>query len=534
MGIYLNQNSILFQEATNSEIYIDKTMLINELNKVICSSDKYVCVSRPRRFGKSMAAYMLNAYYSRGCDSKELFAPYKISETENFEKYLNKYNVISFDMQKFLVKTKSVEEMIELMEHRILKEVKKEFSDFVDEDDDLISALEYVFHGTSIPFVFIIDEWDCVLRYYKDNESAQKIYLDYLYALFKGQPYVALAYMTGILPIKKYGVHSALNMFIEYSMEGAYPFSEFTGFTEKETEELCRKYNIDINEAKKWYNGYNVDGIAIYNPRSVTEACRRKRFTDYWSQTETYNALKTPVNLNFDGLKEKIEKMIAGERIVLDTGTFQNDMSSFHYADDVLTLLIHLGYLTYDFDTKSCWIPNMEVQQEFVRSIKDGGWERVINAINQSEECLKAALSGDEETVARIVEQTHQENTSIIKYNDENALACVVTLAFYTARNQYEIIRELPTGKGYADIAFLPRPNENVPAIVVELKREQDASIALEQIRNRQYTEKLSAYSGEIILVGINYTTDPDTDYKKHTCKIEKITGELRIKNSTK
>ena len=230
-----------------------------------------------------------------------------------------------------------------------------------------------------------------------------------------------------------------------------------------------------------------------------------------------------PINLNFDGLKEKIEKMIAGERIVIDTGTFQNDMSSFHYADDVLTLLIHLGYLTYDFDTKSCWIPNMEVQQEFVRSIKDGGWERVINAINQSEECLKAALSGDEETVARIVEQTHQENTSIIKYNDENALACVVTLAFYTARNQYEIIRELPTGKGYADIAFLPRPNENVPAIVVELKKEQDASIALEQIRNRQYTEKLSAYSGEIILVGINYTTNPNTEYKKHTCRIEKI-----------
>ena len=215
--------------------------------------------------------------------------------------------------------------------------------------------------------------------------------------------------------------------------------------------------------------------------------------------------------------------MIAGENIILDTGTFQNDMSSFHYADDVLTLLIHLGYLTYDFDTQSCWIPNMEVQQEFVRSIKGGGWEPVINAINQSEECLKATLSGDEETVARIVEQTHQENTSIIKYNDENALACVVTLAFYTARNQYEIIRELPTGKGYADIAFLPRPNENVPAIVVELKKEQDASIALEQIRNRQYTEKLSAYSGEIILVGINYTTNPNTEYKKHTCRIEKI-----------
>lgn len=522
MGIYLNQNNIMFFKDVNSDIYVDKTLLIEQTNKYINTNSQYVCISRPRRFGKSMAANMLNAYYSRGCDSKELFTSYKISQTESFEKHLNKYNVISFDMQKFLVKTESVKEMLRLMEQKILKDIKKEYSDI--SDDDLISTLEIVFTETGVPFVFIIDEWDCVLRYYKDDESAQKTYLDYLYALFKGQPYVALAYMTGILPIKKYGVHSALNMFNEYSMEGAYPFSEFTGFTEQETETLCQQYNIDINETKKWYNGYNVDGIAIYNPRSVVEVCRRRRFTNYWSKTETYNALKMPINLNFDGLKEKIEKMIAGEHIILDTGTFQNDMSSFHYADDVLTLLIHLGYLTYDFDTQSCWIPNMEVQQEFVRSIKGGGWEPVINAINQSKECLKATLSGDEETVARIIEQTHQENTSIIKYNDENALACVVTLAFYTARNQYEIIRELPTGKGYADIAFLPRPNENVPAIVVELKKEQDASIALEQIRNRQYTEKLSAYSGEIILVGINYTTDPNTEYKKHTCRIEKIT----------
>lgn len=523
MGIYLNQNNTMFQEVINSEIYIDKTMLIGELNRMICTSDKYVCISRPRRFGKSMAANMLTAYYSRGCDSREMFENLKISKADSFEKHLNKYNVISFDMQKFLVKTESVKEMLRLMEQKILKDIKREYSDILDDEEDLISTLEIVFAETGVPFVFIIDEWDCVLRYYKDDESAQKTYLDYLYALFKGQPYVALAYMTGILPIKKYGVHSALNMFNEYSMEGAYPFSEFTGFTEEETEKLCKQYDIDINETKKWYNGYNVDGIAIYNPRSVVEVCRRRRFTNYWSKTETYNALKMPINLNFDGLKEKIEKMIAGERIVIDTGTFQNDMTSFNNADDVLTLLIHLGYLTYDFDTKSCWIPNMEVQQEFERSIKDGGWERVINAINQSEECLKATLSGDEETVARIVEQIHQENTSIIKYNDENALACVVTLAFYTARNQYEIIRELPTGKGYADIAFLPRPNENVPAIVVELKKEKDASIALKQIRKRQYTEKLSAYSGEIILVGINYTTDPNTEYKKHTCRIEKI-----------
>ena len=310
MGIYLNQNNIMFQEVINSEIYIDKTMLIGELNRMICTSDKYVCISRPRRFGKSMAANMLTAYYSRGCDSREMFENLKISKADSFEKHLNKYNVISFDMQKFLVKTESVKEMLRLMEQKILKDIKREYSDILDDEEDLISTLEIVFAETGVPFVFIIDEWDCVLRYYKDDESAQKTYLDYLYALFKGQPYVALAYMTGILPIKKYGVHSALNMFNEYSMEGAYPFSEFTGFTEEETEKLCKQYDIDINETKKWYNGYNVDGIAIYNPRSVVEVCRRRRFTNYWSKTETYNALKMPINLNFDGMNEKIEKMI--------------------------------------------------------------------------------------------------------------------------------------------------------------------------------------------------------------------------------
>ena len=523
MGIYLNRNNTDFYNTINhSEIYVDKTMMLEQTNKLMFGEQRFVCISRPRRFGKSIAANMLTAYYSRGCDSKELFAPYKISQAESFEKHLNKYNVISFDMQKFLVKTKSVEEMLGLLEQKLIRELKREYQDFVYEDDDLMYNLESTFSETGTPFVFVIDEWDCVLRYY-NSESEQKKYLDYLYALFKGQPYVALAYMTGILPIKKYGVHSALNMFNEYSMEGAYPFSEFTGFTEQETEKLCEQYCIDVNETKKWYNGYNVDDIAIYNPRSVVEACRRKRFTNYWSQTETYNALKTPINLNFDGLKEKIEKMIAGEKIEVITRTFQNDMPSMSIADDVLTLFIHLGYLTYDFETKTCWIPNMEVQEEFENCIRTSNWTEVMNAINQSEECLKATLSGDEETVARIVEQTHQENTSIIKYNDENALACVVTLAFYTARNQYEIIRELPTGKGYADIAFLPRPNESVPAIVVELKKEQDASIALEQIRNRQYAEKLLDYNGEIILVGINYTTNPDNDYKKHTCKIERI-----------
>lgn len=525
MGIYLNQGNILFAKDKSSEIYVDKSKLIEQTNKVINTNTQYISLSRPRRFGKSMAAHMLTAYYSRGCDSRQLFSDLKIAETKSFEKHLNKYNVISFDIQKFLVKTKSIKEMLELMEQKIFKELRKEYNEFIEEDDDFTSALEHIFTGSGIPFVFIIDEWDCVLREYKTEFYEQKEYLDYLYTLFKDQPYVALAYMTGILPIKKYGRHSALNMFMECSMENQRNFAEFTGFTEKEVAELCESYKMDLNTAKKWYDGYHVRGIEIYNPRSVVLSMTCRDYDNYWTQTETYESLKTPIQLNFDGLREKVEKMLSGEKIVIDTGTFQNDMTSMQNADDVLTLLIHLGYLTYDFDTKRCWIPNQEIADEFVRSIKANNWKEVINAISQSEECLKATLAGDEKTVARIIEQTHQENTSIIKYNDENSLSCIVTLSYYTAKNKYFVIRELPSGKGYADIAFIPRPNEKLPAIVVELKKEQDESIAIAQIQNRQYFDSLKTFSGEIILVGINYSSDTNnSEYKKHTCKIIKIT----------
>lgn len=526
MGIYFNQgNTSMYHSKNYSDIYIDKSLLIKQLNSKLFGENRYICISRPRRFGKSMAANMLVAYYSRGCDSKELFADLKIAEEKSFEKHLNQYHVISFDMQKFLVKTNHVKEMLAYMTEEVMEELLEEYPAISKYKKlDLSKAISKIYEATKIPFVIIIDEWDCVLREYQDSFQEQKIYLDYLYVLFKDQPYIALAYITGILPIKKYGKHSALNMFLEYSMENQYDFAPFTGFTENEIIDLCRKYTIDLSTLKKWYDGYYVNGIEIYNPRSVTLSIINHDYDNYWTKTETYESLKTPIQLNFDGLKEKVQQMIAGEKILVNTKKFQNDMTSMKSADDVLTLLIHLGYLTYDFNTKTCWIPNMEIQQEFINCIEDGGWEETMNAINQSEKCLKATLSGDEETVAAIVEQTHQENTSIIKYNDENSLSCIITLSYYTARNKYFIIRELPSGKGYADIAFLPRPNENLPAIVVELKREKDKSIAIEQIKQREYFDSFLNFHGEIILVGINYSTDlKKTEYKKHTCKIEKI-----------
>ena len=516
MGILLNPDNIDFYNAVNySELYVDKTELIKYTNKVLFGEQKYICVSRPRRFGKSMAANMLTAYYSRGCDSREMFSKYKIAKVDSFEKHLNKYNVIRLDIQKFVNRTETVEDMLELLQKRVINELKREF-EIDEEESDLTYVLESIFAEYSQPFVFIIDEWDCILRDTKNDSEAQKTYLNFLCNLFKGQSYVALAYMTGILPIKKYGKHSAINVFYEYSMTDAKPISEFTGFTESEVKSLCEKYNKPFEQMKRWYDGYCLDEISIYNPKSVVESILRDNFGNYWTKTETYEALKVYIQTNFDGLRDKIVKLIAGEKVKINPDKFQNDMTTFNSADDVLTLLVHLGYLTYN--DNMAWVPNSEVAQEFINSIEDGGWEEVMCSIRTSDELLKATLACDEEKVAELIEQSHQDNTSILKYNDENALSCVLSLAYYSARKSYIIERELPAGKGFADLVFKPRSNCHSPALVVELKYDSSAESAIEQIKEKQYTDCFKDYSGDVLLVGINY----DKESKKHSCKIEK------------
>ena len=521
MGIYLNPGNDLFFEAINSEIYIDKSLMIEITNKNLRTTGKHICVSRPRRFGKSMAANMLVAYYSRGCDSRELFADLKIAQSDSFEKHLNQYNVIHINMVDFLDRTKSMDEMIDYISRRLLHELKKAFSDVDCFDwNNLFAVLDEVFAEKEIPFIFIIDEWDCIFRIHKNDSKAQTKYLDFLRNLLKDKSYVALAYMTGILPIKKYGEHSALNIFTEISMTNPREYAEFTGFTEKEVKELCEKYDMSFEETKRWYNGYNLKGISIYNPRSVVMSMTGHDYDSYWTSTETYEALRVYIAMNFDGLKDKITRLIAGEEIEINTTKFQNDMTTFNSADDILTLLIHLGYLTYDFYTKKVRIPNSEVAQEFINSIEDGGWENVMKAIRQSGELLEATLDGQVEKVAELLEQAHDENTSILKYNDENSLACVVSIAYYAARKNYGVYREMPAGKGFADLVFVPYRNTDLPALIVELKWDDKVQTAIHQIKSRNYPECLKGYSGEVLLVGISYHKN-DSE-KKHHCVMEK------------
>lgn len=521
MGIYLNPSNVDFYNAVNhSQIYVDKTELIKYTNKVLFGEQKFICVSRPRRFGKSMAANMLTAYYSCGCDSKEMFSQLKIAEAESFEKHLNRYNVIHINMVNFLGESQDIDEMIGFIEEDLIDELKNEYPDVrYPRRENLIKVIAAIFSHTNIPFIFIIDEWDCIFRVHKSDEKSQTKYLNFLRNLLKDQSYVALAYMTGILPIKKYGEHSAINMFTEIAMTNPRELAEFTGFTESEVKALCNEYGMPFDETKRWYDGYNLKGVSIYNPRSVVMSMTGHDYDNYWTSTETYEALKIYIEMNFDGLKDKVTQLIAGEKIEINPGKFQNDMTTLRSADDIFTLLVHLGYLTYDFYTKQVWIPNSEVAQEFINSIEDGGWEEVVKAIKSSDELLKATLNCDEEKVAEMIDKAHSDNTSILKYNDENSLSCVISLAYYSARKTYTIERELPAGKGYADLVFRPRKNNSNPAMIVELKYDKSAEGALEQIKKKQYTDCLKDYSGEILLVGINY----DKDSKCHNCRIEKI-----------
>lgn len=521
MGIYLNPGNDSFKRALRSRIYVDKSGLIAYANCVMGSEQGYICVSRPRRFGKSMAANMLSAYYSKQCDSRAMFQELKIAEDPSYEEYINQHDVIFLNIQQFMRGAGTPDNLVNYIEMKVLAEIRKAYSCVREEERSLPDALMTIYTkdtNENKGFVFIVDEWDCIFREAKENKNAQKMYLDFLRDLFKDRVYVKLAYMTGILPIKKYGTHSALNIFDEFSMTDPKYLAEYVGFTEEEIKGLCQTYHMDFEEAKRWYDGYYFKREKhIYNPKSIVDAMIQQEFQSYWTSTETYEALKIYMDMNFDGLKDAVITMMGGIGWKIDTTTFQNDMTSFSGKDDVLTLLVHLGYLAYDEEKKEVFIPNEEIQREFLRAVKQSGWNTVIDAVMASEKLLKATLNCDAHAVARGIDAVHAENTSILSYNNENSLSCVITLAYYSAKKDYILIRELPSGNGFADMVFLPRKFSDKPAFIIELKWDYSAKGAISQIKDKQYVKSLEQYSGKLLLVGINY----DKKTKKHECVIE-------------
>ncbi|MBQ3658338.1 MAG: AAA family ATPase [Bacteroidales bacterium] len=520
MGLYLNPGKVGFEKILSADIYVDKTMLISELNKFIDKGNQYICVSRPRRFGKTIAANMLCAYYSKGCDSRDIFKDLKISKADNYEKYLNKLNFIKIDVAGEYQTAKDKDKMLD----KLTKRVKKEFvSQFVDVDfsdcESIADCMLEVYVATGETFVIILDEYDSLVR----MEIPKHLFDDYLMflnGLFKNdtlRPAISLAYITGILPVVRDKVQSKLNNFEEYTILDSKELSEFVGFTDEEVAILCEKYQINHTECKNWYQGYKLDGFDVYNPESVVKCIKDRRFAGHWNKTSSYSVIVDRLKKNFEGMRDDVIRMVSGENIKVDVGLYLNTMTDFVTKDDAFTYLIHLGYLAYDFENQTCRIPNKEVRQEWFRAISVMKDYKVTDQIvKDSENLLEQALQLNGEEVAKALNRSHIHVASHRNYNNEQALASAVYLAFIDALNYYTVVKETSAGNGIADLIYTPlHAGGKYPPMIIELKSNKTASRAVSQIKNKEYFHAFDFYCGRILFVGINYD-----EKKKHTCEI--------------
>lgn len=526
MGTYLNPGNSGFAEIVSDE-YIDKTGMIDLINRKINKPQKLICISRPRRFGKSYAAQMLCAYYDHTCNSHSLFDDKEVAKTEHYENCINKFNVIYLDISGVVSKMNTSDIPLRNVAMRIKElinqEIQNNFPD-IPYYEDVSDAILAVTAKTNKKFVFIIDEWDAVIREAKEDTVAQKAYLDLLREWFKNGNFtsqaIAAAYMTGILPIKKDKGQSAVSDFDEFTVLEPGEYSEYIGFTENEVRNLCDRYHMSFEKAKQWYDGYTFSETqSIYNPYSIMKAMQKRMYRSYWQQTSAAENLETLININKDGLQEDILKLIAGEQIVVNTSRFKNDFATFTSKDDVLTLLIHLGYLVYNSETRRVRIPNEEVRFEFDDLLQNAQHTGLARLVQDSEKLLQDTLNGNETEVVNAIVRVRNTNYAPMFYNNEQALRYVIKFAYIVCIDYYLKVEELPTGHGIADVVFLPKRDTSLPAMIVELKWNQTAKGAIKQIKEKNYPILISEYTGDILLVGINY----DEDTKKHSCKIEKI-----------
>ena len=523
MGIYLNPKNDNFAGTLKADIYVDKTMMLKVLNSFIDKENKFVCVSRPRRFGKTIAQNMMTAYYSKGCDSSALFEKLKISKSEGYAEKLNKYNVINIDLTSEYQNTMKKEQMLTRLTTEIREEMKEQFRGIdLKEDDSLAQCLLRVYSKTGETFIIIIDEYDVLVREQVPQALFDE-YLSFLNGLFKSatvRPAISLAYLTGILPVVRDKIQSKLNNFREYTILDAGELAPFVGFLPEEVEALCKEWNMDFEECRRWYDGYTQRGYEIYNPESVVRSMMDHKYSNYWGKTSSYRVINDRVEANFKGTKDAVIRMLAGENVPVNVLQYLNTMDSFATLDDALTYLIHIGYLAYDEEDESCRIPNLEISREWAMAIATmSDYEATDNIIKASKELLSETLKKNEAAVAAALDESHIHVTSNRSYNNEDALASAIYLAYIYALNKYYIFKEVTAGKGFADVLFVPF-KQDVPAMVIELKHNKCAESAIDQIRNKQYFEPLSEYKGGLLFVGVNY----DEKEKTHECRIEEFT----------
>lgn len=517
MRIHLNPGNAGFASVRKG-VYVDKSGMIELVNKALGTSRKMICISRPRRFGKSFAAQMLCAYYDRTVDSSALFDDLEIAKKPDYQTFRSQFDVFYFDMAGMLSTLPSPDGYVQALQSAITDELQQQWPQITAPapGEALLSACQI----TGRRFLFIIDEWDAVFREAKENRRLQEDYVRFLRGLFKNgnltERTIEGCYMTGILPIKKYGTQSALTDFHEYTMVSPEEYAPYFGFTEKETQELCERYGMPYGEVKRWYDGYELyGGIRLFNPKSVMDCVSRGRIENYWTQSESFESLKIYIDMDFDGLKQALVCMLGGGSVFIETVSFQNDMTSIHCRDDVLTLLVHLGYLSYRDGEVS--IPNEEIRQEFARAVRANGHSGIARLAKLSDQILQDTIEENEAAVASAIARVHDEGTAVFQYNDEQALRSVVKFAYISCMDEYARMEELPSGRGFADIIYIPKRTSALPALVIELKWNRPAEGAIAQIRRNQYPSVLKDFADEILLVGISY----DVKTRQHTCRIE-------------
>jgi hypothetical protein len=512
---YLNtgEQMRLFQMTANSEIFVDKSLLIEKISEVIGKGCQYICITRPRRFGKTMNANMLGAYYTKGYDSHPFFDKLAVAGTREYEKHMNQYNVIHIDFSRQPDLCETYEDYIRDIIETLKEDLREAYPRLGSREYKSISRM---LSDTQDTFIFILDEWDSVFYESFMTNSDRSSFLKFLKGLLKDRSYVELAYMTGVLPIAKYSSGSELNMFDEYDFMNDNIYDAYFGFSEEEVRQLCsRNQGVSYEEMKQWYDGYYTsDGKSLFNPRSVSKALMRGVCLNYWTETGPMNEIAECIEHNVDEVREDIVKLVSGIPVEAELNGYSAAEQQLDTRDEILSAMVVYGFLSYyDGYLK---IPNHELMEKFQKVLARNSMGEVKEIVESSKSMLEATLAGDEKKVAEILESVHDREIPFLEYNDENALSCVITLCYLYARKDYRIEREEKSGKGYCDYLFYPKKSGKT-AIVLELKVDKKAEDAIKQIKEKNYVQKVKNCAS-VLMVGIAY----DKAKKKHQCVIER------------
>lgn len=534
MGNYLNTTAVYdtYRREHNSPYFVDKSKLLCELCPRVDTTANYICVTRPRRFGKSMAANMMAAFFSSACDSGALFHKLKAEAPELCRNYLGRYDVIFISFNEMPRNCKSYGQYIERIENRLLQDLMEAYPEAgIRKGDAVWDAFLSVYQVyDSKRFLFVFDEWDFIFHRPFVSQQDKADYIDFLSNLLKGKAYVSLAYMTGILPIAKYSSGSELNMFLEYMMATREKFSEYFGFTEAEVDDLYQRY-LDIEKLPKvsreglrlWYDGYRTaSGAKIYNPRSVVGALSDNQLGSYWTSSGPYDEIFYYVGANVDAVREDLAIMVSGTPVSAKVQEYAATSMKLTTRDEILSAMVVYGFLTYGEGKVS--IPNRELMEKYNDMLlKEPSLGYVNRLARISGEMLRATLEADTDKMAEILEFAHNTETPLLAYNHETELTAIVALVYLAARDSYRIEREDKAGIGYVDFIFYPETDRGADCIILELKVEGGPDDALRQIIDRKYALKFDGrlgesprYTGRILGVGIAY----DRDTKAHSCKV--------------